>query len=129
MVHDYCEFMASHEVILPPHECLEDSKSLEFIGKIPALCVGELLGHERCGSACLPCLIRAPMPVGHASVMTQTLSLALSLLERFSGGFHWIGFRIGVLHVRHLILLKHFWWSGVHLNCCLFVQMVCSGLV
>src|SRR6266705_666138 len=84
-------------------------------------------GWQVCHSS--PCAIRAPMPAGHASVITQTLSLVLSSLERFSSGFHWIGFRIGVLHARCLILSKHFWWSGVHLNCCFFMQMVCSGLV
>jgi len=57
------------------------------------------------------------MPVGHVSVITQTLSLALSSLERFSSGFHWIGFRIGVLHARCLISLKHFWWSVVCQSC------------
>src|SRR6266581_8977853 len=35
----------------------------------------------------LPCPISAPMPAGHASVMTQTWSLFLSSFKRF---FQWI---------------------------------------
>jgi hypothetical protein len=71
----------------------------------------------------------APTPAGQASVMTQTRNLLLSSSERSSGTCQTIGLRIGVLHARFFILLKHFWCNGDQKKGKFLVQMVCNGPV